>query len=265
MSDRRSRSTRRRHDAIRSRLAADRRVQVSTLASELGVAEETVRRDLGALERQGVLVRVHGGAIMPTAGPDAAPAPRTNDDDALVEAVLERMPASGAVFLGSGHVSLRVAQALPDDAGLRIVTNSVEVALLASVRQRSDVYNVGGAVRGDELTGPWADEVLGGLRVDLACIETGAVTDDGEVLVATPQQAALRQAVLARAERGMLVLSGTDPAAGLAVAATVDDVETIVAREPLPPALAARLAERGGELVVPGSAAARTTGRDDAA
>src|SRR5688500_18303059 len=58
-------------------LARDGAVRVSQLIDELGVTPVTLRRDLALMEQEGLLVRVHGGAVAPASvrpGDDAAPA-----------------------------------------------------------------------------------------------------------------------------------------------------------------------------------------------
>ena len=58
-----------RYQAITDLLTADGRVDVVDIANRLGVAQETIRRDLRALENAGKLQRVHGGAVRIAAGP----------------------------------------------------------------------------------------------------------------------------------------------------------------------------------------------------
>src|SRR5881392_3047768 len=52
-----------RHQLLAQRSRRDGRVDVGDMAAELGVAPETIRRDLGVLERQGIVRRVYGGAV----------------------------------------------------------------------------------------------------------------------------------------------------------------------------------------------------------
>src|ERR687884_20814 len=87
------------------RLAQQRgRVEVLSLAQEFQVTAETVRRDLKALDRAGVIRRVHGGAI--PAGrldfePDLSERETTAADekDAIPRAALAELPADGSVII----------------------------------------------------------------------------------------------------------------------------------------------------------------------
>ena len=109
------------------------RVEVTLLADSLGVAAETVRRDLTALERRGSLRRVHGGAIPverlelePTL---AARSGRLADVKRRIAArVLDELPTGGTVLLDSGSTTQAVVQLLPPDLDLTVLTNSVSAA-----------------------------------------------------------------------------------------------------------------------------------------
>ena len=244
-----------RHDAILALLARQQRVHVSDLATRLDVSEETIRRDLVALEASGNAVRVHGGAIVPTAAVEAAQSRVTGARGDIAEAVIALMPTKGSVFFGSGDVSRAIAEALPDDAERTIITPSVEIALLAAVKPFTVVYNLGGAVRagvagGDAQFGPWTDEQLQSVRVDVAVIEVSALGSDGEVLSGTPQLAEQVRCALAIAERRVLVVTGAGDEAGSMVAAGLLDFDDVVAADPLPRALASRAAEGGLRMVL---------------
>ena len=52
-----------RQNTILKRISSDNRIYVSTLSAELGVSDDTIRRDIVELEKHGLLTKVHGGAI----------------------------------------------------------------------------------------------------------------------------------------------------------------------------------------------------------
>ena len=116
------------------RLARDGgRVDVLSLAEEFQVTAETVRRDLKALDRAGLVRRVHGGAI--PAGrldfePDLAERETTAADekDRIAQAALAELPADGSVILDAGSTAARLAGALPLDAALTVVTHALPFA-----------------------------------------------------------------------------------------------------------------------------------------
>ena len=93
-------------------LAAEGRLDVGDAAARLGVAQETVRRDLRVLESRAKLVRVHGGAVeiepeslsSPVPGLTAAGAAgngvTVSEDRGLLEALWAELPHTGTLLLG---------------------------------------------------------------------------------------------------------------------------------------------------------------------
>src|SRR5689334_10847128 len=97
------------------------RVEVSVLADSLGVAAETVRRDLSALERRGALRRVHGGAI-PVERLEVEPSLATRFGRLaevkrrIAARALDEIPTGGSILLDSGSTTQVVAELLPAEA-----------------------------------------------------------------------------------------------------------------------------------------------------
>lgn len=116
------------------RLARDGgRVDVISLAEEFQVTAETIRRDLKALDRAGLVRRVHGGAI--PAGrldfePDLAERESTAADekDRIAKAALAELPTQGTVILDAGTTIARLAGIIPLEAELTVVTHSLPIA-----------------------------------------------------------------------------------------------------------------------------------------
>src|SRR6478672_3787440 len=99
------------------------RVDVLSLAEEFQVTAETVRRDLRALDRAGLVRRVHGGAI--PAGrldfePDLAERESTAADekDRIARAAVAELPADGSVIIDAGSTAARLAAAVPLESDL---------------------------------------------------------------------------------------------------------------------------------------------------
>ena len=116
-------------------LARDRgRVDVSTLAPELGVAPETVRRDLAALVSRGLLRRVHGGAIPAESAAfetDAGYRAQANvaQKRRIAAASARLLEGAESVFIDEGFTPLLVAEELSLLGRLVVVTASLPAAL----------------------------------------------------------------------------------------------------------------------------------------
>ncbi|HET9646874.1 MAG TPA: DeoR/GlpR family DNA-binding transcription regulator [Microlunatus sp.] len=201
--------------AVLSRLLTEQgRLDVAEAADLLGVAQETVRRDLRTLETAGVLRRVHGGAI-PVEPATRVPIPTLTEPDATDAALAARvwaeLPRRGTILIGSGPLALSITHAMistpPESAGLTVVTNSLDAAVHLARVPRLAVYNIGGTVspqtRAQE--GDWALEELSRLRVDVALLCPAGVSVTHGLSESTPDAAAVAQAITEAAEERIVV------------------------------------------------------------
>jgi DeoR family transcriptional regulator, fructose operon transcriptional repressor len=192
------------------------RVDVAELAAELAVTPETVRRDLTALERQGVLRRVHGGAIPVERlgfepGFAARDAVRRAEKERIAKAALSELPVEGSVLLDAGTTTARLAEVMPVNRDLIVVTNSLPIALSLSVRPGLTVRLVGGRVRGrtQAVVDDWALRVLGDTYVDVAFVGTNGISVERGLTTPDPAEAAVKQAMLAAARRVVVLADHT--------------------------------------------------------
>ena len=233
------------------------RVEVTSLAESLGVATETVRRDLTALEQRGSVRRVHGGAI-PVERLELEPtlatrSTRLTDVKRRIAArVLDELPTGGTVLLDSGSTTLAVVQLLPPDLDLTVVTNSVAAAATLSTHPGISLYLLGGRVRGvtGAAVGDWATAALEGLVVDVAVLGTNGVSAARGLT--TPDQAeALVKAAMVRCARRVVVATDSSKAGDdhLHRFARLEDVDLLVTDADLADDVAAELRAAGPQVV----------------
>ncbi|PTL59666.1 DeoR/GlpR family DNA-binding transcription regulator [Paraconexibacter algicola] len=189
------------------------RVEVAGLAQELNVTTETVRRDLSVLERHGVLRRVHGGAIpVERLGFEPGLADRdramSDEKERIARAALAEVPAEGAILLDAGTTTARLAEILPAEATLTVVTNSLPIALTLSSRPNLTVLTVGGRIRGRTaaMVDAWALRVLEDTLVDVAFVGTNGLSVERGLTTPDTAEAAVKRAML-RAARHTVVLA----------------------------------------------------------
>lgn len=198
-----------RYQAIARWLAVEGRVDVVDLAARLGVAQETVRRDLRAMEVAGRLERVHGGAVALDGGELAARpvVPTSAEEDLELSArVWAALPRTGTVLLGSGRLTLALARTIvadpPSAPGLTVVTGSLDAAVLLARASRLEVYNLGGTVspRTRAQEGDWATEELQRLHLDVSVVSPAGVSVVHGLSQATPAAAAVSELEVSAAE-----------------------------------------------------------------
>ncbi|MEA2027024.1 MAG: DeoR/GlpR family DNA-binding transcription regulator, partial [Chloroflexota bacterium] len=165
-----------RHAYILDRLRADGAVRVSDLMRQLDVSDMTVRRDLEALEAQGHLVKVHGGATqlresaVHEPGFDTKRALEHEPKLAIARAAAALVEPGMAVAVSAGSTTYEVSRLLAQVPRLTVVTNSVPAAEVLYHGGRSDqTIILSGGVRtpSDALVGPVAVNALRAVNVDL--------------------------------------------------------------------------------------------------
>ncbi|MHC0433321.1 DeoR/GlpR family DNA-binding transcription regulator [Streptomyces sp. O3] len=240
------------------RLARDGgRVDVLSLAEEFQVTAETIRRDLKALDRAGLVRRVHGGAI--PAGrldfePDLAERESTAADqkDRIARAALAELPSEGSVILDAGTTVARLAAELPLDSGLTVVTHALPVASRLADHPGVQLHLVGGRVRHRTRAAvdAWALRAYAELRADVVFLATNGFSADSGLTTPDLAEAAVKRAAVAAARRVVLLAdSGKHGQEHFARFGDLGDVDLLITDTGLGPADAAEI-ERGGTEVV---------------
>jgi DeoR/GlpR family transcriptional regulator of sugar metabolism len=158
-------------------------ISVAEMAEALGTTEITLRRDLRAMAKDGLLVRTHGGAIQP-AGFGHEPSYSEKARQAAVEKgaiarlALEMIRPGDSIVLGPGTTTLALARLLVQCPELTVVTNSLLVAQALMDAPRVEVILTGGTLRRSihALVGPATEESVRALRASQAFISGNGFT-----------------------------------------------------------------------------------------
>ena len=192
-------------------LAARGRIDAARVATELGVSNESIRKDLALLERRGLLRRVHGGAIplheLRAEPPMEARTSLSAEKDVIARAALAHVPTGGSVLLDAGSTTARLAELLPADQALFVCTNSLPVASILTTRTAATVRLLGGTVRRPSLAGV-GQVTLDGLamiNVDVAFLGTNGVSLQRGLTTPDEQEGIVKHAMLATARRRILL------------------------------------------------------------
>jgi DeoR/GlpR family transcriptional regulator of sugar metabolism len=169
---------------IREILSVQRTVSAAMLTEMLGVTAATIRRDLAALEDEGVLLRSHGGAVSRTSSTsfqlsyEALLKTNCREKQAIAREA-ERLVVDGeTVFLEGSTTVFELARCLLQHrVRLTVVTNSPPILAQLAHRPNITVMSTGGELQRDTfyLSGAWAEEVLSQIRVDKAILGVSAI------------------------------------------------------------------------------------------
>ncbi|GAA2015566.1 DeoR/GlpR transcriptional regulator [Nakamurella flavida] len=237
---------------------AEGRIEVADLADRLGVAQETIRRDLTVLEAQGLVRRSHGAAYpLDGAGFETTLAFRSThlvgEKQRIAEAAVDRIGVAQSLFLDDGFTPLLVAQRLARvDRPLTVITPSISVAGALAQAAGHTVIVLGGGVRAQTLStaGPWANAMLDDLVLDLAVLGTNGISLDRGLTTPDPAVSALKARVIARTRRRMFV--GVHTKFGIdsfARFADVGDFQVLVTDRGLRSVDAARYSALGPDVI----------------
>jgi DeoR/GlpR family transcriptional regulator of sugar metabolism len=205
----------RRHLTL-ERLAERGEVAVAELSREAGVSEMTVRRDLEALEREGVLRRVHGGAISAVSRsyepPFALRAGRSQEAKARIGRLAASLLSEGdTAVIDVGTTTLELARALTGASGLTILTPSLRAADALSATEGVRVILTGGILRPGELSliGDLAERAFEDLHCDTAFIGVGGIEPVAGLTEFNLDDTRVKRSALASARRCVALADAT--------------------------------------------------------
>ncbi|OKK06141.1 DeoR family transcriptional regulator [Streptomyces sp. CB03234] len=158
-------------------------VSLRELARVVQTSEVTVRRDVRALEAEGLLDRRHGGAVLPGGFTRESGFPQkshlaTAEKTAIADVAAGLVEEGEAIVVGAGTTTQELARRLARVPGLTVVTNSLLVAQALAHANRVEVVMTGGTLRGSNyaLVGSGAEQSLQGLRVSRAFLSGSGLT-----------------------------------------------------------------------------------------
>ncbi|MBT2530832.1 DeoR/GlpR transcriptional regulator [Arthrobacter sp. ISL-48] len=231
-----------RQHLILQEVQAQGTVRVAVLAERLEVSEMTIRRDIDALDADGLLLRVHGGAARTDSLSALEPAFASKSARQLgakraIAAEAVRLVEPGMTLLISGGTTtFELARILPRNMGLTVATNSIMVAnSLAAGSSADDDGGIRTLILGGErtpseaLVGPLAAEAVRTMDADLCFM--GAHGMDLQAGITSPNllEAELNTAMI-EASRKLIVLADATKygLVGLAGICAVSDVDTLI-------------------------------------
>ena len=244
-----------------AQLVAERgRLSVNVLAEEYDVTTETVRRDLSALERMGLVRRVHGGAVPSSslAVIESALGDRDSaniaEKERIAKAAVSLLPPPGStVLLDAGSTTHRLASLLPRDHRLTVVTHAVPIAARLAGSPQIELHLLPGRVRTTTQAAVGADTVaaIASLRADAVFLGTNGLSLDHGLSTPDRDEAATKRAMV-RSARQVVVLAD---ASKIGVESPVrfaglDEIDVLVTDRGLDAETRAALTGLGVEVVV---------------
>lgn len=253
-----------RYEKIGDLVAAEGRVSVAGLADRFNITQETVRRDLATLESDGVVRRVHGGAV--------AAAKRSTGELSLTSRqsqhheqklriarkAMDLIPAGSSVVIDAGTTTELLADLLQDwqppnlEDNLLVITHAVPIAAKLSNLPALELEMLGGRVRGltRASVGDSTVKQLENLRPDVAFVGANGIHPDFGFSTPDAQEAAVKSAIVRSARRVVVLADASKLGEETLVRfAALDDVDALITDTAPDGALAEALQQAGMEVV----------------
>ncbi|MFH9610560.1 DeoR/GlpR family DNA-binding transcription regulator [Streptomyces sp. NPDC017448] len=252
-------------------------VRVNELTRTLNVSDMTIRRDLDALARQGVIEKVHGGAVPVVEasthepGFEAKSALEQSAKEEIARAAAALAAPGSAIALSGGTTTFALARRLLEVPDLTVVTNSVRVADVfhdarcpaggGGARPGAATVVLTGGVRtpSDSLVGPVADRAIDSLHFDVLFLGVHGISSEAGLSTPNLAEAETNRRLVRAARRIVVVADHTKwGTVGLSSFASLEEVDTFVTDSGLTPELRAEIGEQLPGLLVAGDSPAES-------
>lgn len=213
---------------------------VSSLANDLRVSDETIRRELRLLEKEGSLVREHGGARLIAQvfeGPLMQRMEKNASSKQRIARAASKLVRDGMIlFIDAGTTSCFIARQLTDHRGLTIITNSLQVATDLGGINDNRLFLAAGQMDYDyrAFSDHSAQQYVAGFTPHLSILSVGAIDAKRGLMDFHPGEAAMSRIAYATSERVLLCADASKFGRyGLIHTAPLSGVDILVTDEPL--------------------------------
>lgn len=205
-----------RKNEILQKLRADQRVLVSELAAHYQVTEETIRRDLDKLEKEGYATKTYGGAILGNSTKtDLSHAIRSKTNvefkNQIADLVCQMVDDGDHLMIDDSSTGLFCAKKLRDKKNLTIITTSVELVVELANVETWTILLTGGRLKAESLAlvGSQCEKYLSNYHVDKVFVSCKGLDRNAGVTDSNELTALIKQAMLRAGRQKILVVDSS--------------------------------------------------------
>jgi DeoR/GlpR family transcriptional regulator of sugar metabolism len=237
-------------------------ISVADICEKFDVSEMTARRDLQDLERDGLLRRVHGGAVNNQGRSYEPPlqlrsSKHSERKKSIGQAAAELVYDGDSIGLDVGTTTLEIARALQGKRNLTVVTASLPIAneFISGFSLSGDIRLIltGGIVRAGEFSmiGDFAAQMYDQLHVDKAFLGIGGVSLEDGLTEYNLEDAMVKRSILRSARQTIVVADGSKFGhTTFASVGTVTEVDVIITDSSAPVEIVEQLQEMGIDVLI---------------
>lgn len=247
-----------RQRAIQTLIEQEKRISVPAICEAFSISEATARRDLEALEFDGKIMRVRGGAIMIEQSPPELPILERENEQSdykyrIGRAAAQLVEPGDTIFLGSGTTVLATARQLYNCKELTVLTNSLPIVNLLIGCSGINLVVFGGTLRDSELSfiGHITEKALSEVRADKVIMGTRAISLEQGITNDYMAETLTDRAIIQIGQKVILVVDHTKfGTISTAFLAPIEDIDVIVTDKETDKEYIKLLGEKGIEVVL---------------
>jgi DeoR/GlpR family transcriptional regulator of sugar metabolism len=232
--------------------------RVSSLSNLFGVSEPTVRQDLERLESEGLVTREHGGAFLKSVPDQVRTMSLHHTENMAMKTLIGRKAAEfisdgDSIILDSGTTTTEVARNLDQKNNLRIITDSLNIALLLGGRSDYVLMLTGGEFKAPTLsvTGDKAARFFDQIHVDKLFIAVGGLSIEAGLTYPGFNDIPVKTAMMEAAEQVFVVADSTKLGkSSFAALGGLDKVDFLITDSEIDPGFQRRIEDRGIKVVL---------------
>ena len=234
------------------------RVKVNELAARFNTSAVTIRNDLNELHQRALVLRSHGGAVLPDTIQRESPVHERlkaySDEKRRIGAMAATLINDGeTIILDSGTTTLEIARQIKKKQGLQIITNGVNIAAELLDARDAQVFIVGGTVRGESasISGRFTEEMFDQFSADKLFLSGAGCDLDFGVSGANLEETMVNRAML-RISREIILVADASKFSKRSMSriAPFSEIDTVISDTSLDEEIQAKLRSLGCNLIL---------------
>jgi len=250
-----------RRNIIKDLLIKNKSAKVSDLVKQFNVSEETIRRDLNQLEKEGFLEKNYGGAILvekklpiPSVLPLSERQQQFSREKELIgRKAAELIEEEQTIILDAGTTTWHVATSLAEKGKLTIITNAMNIAEQCTKNEAASIYLLGGKLRRNSLStvGPQAEEELKKYNANYVFLGTSGISLRHGFTSSDLYEAEMKKAMVSAGYKRVVLADHSKlQKAGLTTFCTFHDVDIFITSDLADKQVLEDIAKSGVEVIV---------------
>ncbi len=240
-----------RYEKILEMLKGDQATSVKSLAKSLFVSEATVRRDLDLLEKNGLIRRIYGGAMLNRANKDVPlymrESEQTEAKNVIGRKAAELVRENDVILFDASSTAYSVIPFLTGFSNLLAITSGLKTAMALGEKHIKTLVTGGTMIDNSySFIGRHAESLIENINADLLFFSSRGITQDGRLTDSSMEESQMRQLMFRHARRKVfLAASSKIGREYFYTLCTIDDVDDMISETEIPPEWKRRMYKPG--------------------